>query len=159
MSVSPEEIEQRMDRFETGLRKADMKMTIQRMEIFREVAGSADHPDVETIFKRLRMRLPTVSLDTVYRTLWMLLDLGLLSTLGASRDRTRFDANMKTHHHFVCVQCGMTRDFYSEELDRLKVPGSVALFGSMEKTRVEVSGLCKQCSTESNPKTQKEDVS
>jgi len=157
MKVSHEEIRQRMERFEKGLRKAGVKITIQRMEIFREAAESGDHPDAETIYKRVRKRIPTVSLDTVYRTLWLLLDLGLLSTLGASRDRARFDANMKIHHHFVCIQCGMTRDFYSEELDRLKIPDSVEAFGSIEKTHVEVSGLCRQCSAKANPKAKRGD--
>lgn len=157
MKVSPEEIKQRMEYFETGLRKAGVKITIQRIEIFREVAVSIEHPDAELIFKGVRNRMPTVSLDTVYRTLWLLLDLGLLSTLGASRERTRFDANMKTHHHFVCSQCGMTRDFYSEELDRLKIPDSVELFGLIKKTQVEVSGLCKPCTAKANLKAKKED--
>ena len=63
------------------------------------------------VFEGVRERMPTVSLDTVYRTLWWLKDLGLITTLGSSRERTRFDANLSRHHHFVCVQCGLTRDF------------------------------------------------
>jgi len=40
------------------------------MEIFREVAQAGDHPDAEKVFQGVRERMPTVSLDTVYRTLW-----------------------------------------------------------------------------------------
>jgi Fur family peroxide stress response transcriptional regulator len=157
--ISPEEINQRMESFEAGLRKAGVKITIQRMEIFRHMAASVEHPDAETVYNGVRKRLPSVSLDTVYRTLWLLLDLGLLSTLGASRYKTRFDANLKTHHHFLCVRCGMTRDFYSEELNRLKIPDSVENFGSIEKTHVEVSGICKQCSAKADRQTKKEEES
>ena len=69
--------------------------------------------------------MPTVSLDTVYRTLWMLNDLGLITTLGPRRGSVRFDANLGTHHHYVCVRCGLTRDFESAELDELRIPRAV----------------------------------
>ena len=54
------------------------------MEIFRELAQTGDHPDVETVFKGVRERMPTVSLDTVYRTLWWLKELGLIKSTRAS---------------------------------------------------------------------------
>ena len=77
----------------------------------------------------VRRGLPTVSLDTVYRTRWLLTDLGLITTLGLPRGRFRFDGNMKPHHHFICTRCGLTGDFYSEELDRLAIAEAVHEFG------------------------------
>lgn len=152
MELEPETLNRRMNHLKDGLRRAGVKLTHQRMEIFREVAKSSDHPDAETIYKGVRKRVPTISLDTVYRTLWLLLDLGLLATLGHPRNRVRFDANMSPHHHFRCVQCGMVSDFYSNELDQLKIPDSVNALGSVEKTQVEVKGVCLQCSQGNNPK-------
>ena len=140
-------MKERVEHFKRILKEAGVKVTHQRLEIFREVATSGDHPDAETIYKGVRKRLPTVSLDTVYRTLWLLIDLGLLSTLGPFRDRARFDANMRAHHHFVCSKCGMTRDFYSEDFDRLKVPANVKDFGKGLTTQVEIRGICNKCST------------
>jgi Fur family transcriptional regulator, peroxide stress response regulator len=121
-------------------------MTHQRIEIFREVAKSGDHPDAETVYKGVRRRIPSVSLDTVYRTLWLLLDLGLITTLGPPRDRARFDGNVSTHHHFVCTKCGVAHDFYSEEFDQLTVPATVKDLGSVERIQVECRGLCSRCS-------------
>lgn len=115
------------------------------MEIFREVAQTRDHPDADEVFQGVRQRMPTVSIDTVYRTLWWLRDLGLITLLGTQRERARFDANLSRHHHFVCTQCGLTRDFFSNELDRLKLPDAVRAFGSVEETQVEVKGLCLKC--------------
>jgi Fur family peroxide stress response transcriptional regulator len=115
------------------------------MEIFREVAQASDHPDAEMVHQRVRTRMPTVSLDTVYRTLWLLNDHGLITTLGPSRERNRFDANLARHHHFVCTRCGLTRDFYSSELDNLKLPRSARAFGPIETTLVEVRGVCREC--------------
>jgi Fur family peroxide stress response transcriptional regulator len=135
-----------MDFFKSQLRNSGVKLTHQRMEIFREVAMSEEHPDAEKIYRRVRKRLPSISLDTVYRTLWSLLDLGLITTLGLPRKTVRFDANMKLHHHFVCTKCGMTRDFYSKKLDRLKILGSEEILATVQRTQVEVSGICMKCS-------------
>ena len=145
INPSKQEVAQRMARFERVCRDEGVRLTHQRLEIFREVAQAGDHPDAETVYKRVRERMPTVSLDTVYRTLWVLNDHGLITTLGPSRERTRFDANLTRHHHFVCVRCGATRDFYSEELDDLKLPSSAKVFGRIEETLVEVRGVCRKC--------------
>lgn len=145
MKVSSRELDQRMDRFQEDLRRSGVKLTHQRREIFKELAKSGDHPDADRIWRGVRKRMPTLSLDTVYRTLWVLLDLGLICNFGPSRERTRFDANMQPHHHFVCSVCGMTRDFHSEEFDSLKTPQSTLSFGQVETTHVEVRGVCRGC--------------
>jgi len=92
--------------------------------------------------------MPTVSLDTVYRTLWLLNDLGLVSTLGPKRESVRFDANLEPHHHYVCVRCGLARDFESAERNALRIPESVAEFGTIDATHVEVRGVCGRCARE-----------
>ena len=145
MKIRKEDVEQRMQHFETICRDEGIKLTHQRIEIFREVAQVGDHPDADQVFHRVRDRMPTVSLDTVYRTLWLLKDLGLVVTLGSSREPTRFDANLNSHHHFVCGRCGSTRDFYSNDLDNIKLPDSVGSLGEIEATHVEVRGICREC--------------
>jgi Fur family peroxide stress response transcriptional regulator len=142
------EIDRRMLRFEEVCRSAGVKLTHQRIEIFRELARASDHPDAEAVYRGVAKRIPTMSLDTVYRTLWLLGDLGLITTLGPHRGGARFDANLNRHHHFVCRRCGLTRDFYSEAFDGLKLPRSVGTVGSVETTHVEARGLCRACSTE-----------
>lgn len=151
MRVSPEELQQRMGHLQEVLAEAGVRVTDQRREIFREVAGAGDHPDVETVFRGVRQRLPTVSLDTVYRTLWLLTDLGLITTLGLPRERFRFDGNVKPHHHFVCTRCGLTADFHRGEFDRLEVSDAVKEFGVAERTQVEVRGLCRKCLQDDDP--------
>jgi Fur family peroxide stress response transcriptional regulator len=152
MRVDKDDLERRMQRFEQQCRDAGAKLTHQRLEVFREVAQTGDHPDAETVYRRVRKRLPTVSLDTVYRTLWLLTDLGLIHTLGPPRERTRFDANLNRHHHFICVHCGLTRDFYSDALDELKLPAAVKAYGRVETTHVEVRGTCQTCSKKNEAK-------
>lgn len=145
MTATPDDLQERIQRFADALRQAGVKVTSQRLEVFHALTQSQEHPDAETIFATVRRRLPSVSRDTVYRTLWLLADLGLVSTLGVPRERFRFDGNMKKHHHFVCRRCGMTRDFYSEEFDGLRVPPEVEQLGEVETLQVEIRGLCQQC--------------
>jgi len=143
-----EEALKRLEYLALGLKRSGIRLTQQRREILGEVGGSRDHPDAETIYQGARKRVPTVSLDTVYRTLWLLTDLGLITALAPPRDRVRFDANTRPHHHFVCTSCRVMHDFYSDELDRLQIPDSVKTLGSAKTTHVEVRGICSQCSKE-----------
>ena len=145
MKVEHIKVERRLEQFKAAAKEAGVKLTHQRLEIFREVASSLEHPDAETVFRAVQARMPTVSLDTVYRTLWMLNDLGLITTLGPRRESVRFDANIEHHHHYVCVRCGLARDFESAELNVLRIPDAVKEFGSVAGTHVEVRGICGRC--------------
>lgn len=145
MKISSKELERRLLNFRTRVSEAGVKLTHQRLEIFREVAASLEHPDAETILKAVKPRMPTVSLDTVYRTLWLLDNLGLVATLGPRRQTVRFDANLSKHHHYVCEDCGLVRDFECFELDMLRVPAAARAFGSAIRAQVEIRGICEKC--------------
>lgn len=145
MKVPNVEIERRLARLRSAVKQAGAKLTYQRIEIFREVASSREHPDAETVFRAVRARVPTISLDTVYRTLWTMHDLGILATLGPRRGSVRFDANLRRHHHFVCGRCGLAQDFESAEFDALPIPANVLKFGRVDSAQVEVRGVCRRC--------------
>ena len=145
MNLSATELEKRTKKLKGGLKRAGIKATHQRLVIFQEVAKSTEHPDAEMIYNSVRRSLPTVSLDTVYRTLWLLVDLGLVETLSPPQHKTRFDANVSAHHHFVCMRCGATRDFHSETFDRLSPPDGLSAVGHVDKIQVEAKGLCSRC--------------
>ena len=138
-------VEHRLEQLKAAAKDAGVKLTHQRLEIFREVASSLEHPDAGTVFRTVQARMPTVSLDTVYRTLWMLNDSGRITTLGPRREGVRFDANLEHHHHYVCVRCGLARDFESAELNALRIPETVQELGSVVATHVEVRGICESC--------------
>jgi Fur family transcriptional regulator, peroxide stress response regulator len=148
MRPAQDDFLKRVDQFKAALKHTGVKLTPQRMIIFQEVAESDEHPNVESVYKAVRRKLPMISLDTVYRTLWMLQDFGLISVLGG-RDRVRFDGNLKPHHHFVCNECGLMRDFYSKEFDRLKIPKEIKDLGSGETVHIEIKGICVECSKRS----------
>jgi len=140
-----EQIEKRIAEFLDICRRQGVKATHQRTEILRELAGSDEHPDAETIHARVRKKIPAISVDTIYRTLRLLEEKGVIARVGAIRDRTRFDGNTDRHHHFVCTECGMIGDFYSNAMDRVPVPPEVSEMGSVEGVYVELRGICRKC--------------
>jgi Fur family peroxide stress response transcriptional regulator len=145
VKVEDAEVERRLGQFKAAARKAGIKLTHQRLEIFRAVASSLDHPSAEAVHRAVQSTTPTVSLDTVYRTLWLLTDLGLLTTLGPRQDSMRFDANVEKHHHYVCTRCGLVRDFENDDLNSLEIPDTVNQFGQVVSAHVEIRGICERC--------------
>lgn len=139
------ELARQVERFQAACRAAGVKLTHQRLEIFHEVMASHEHPDAEAVFRAVRRRMPTVSLDTVYRTLALLHELGFVTTLGPHRESLRYDANTAPHHHFVCVRCGLARDFQEPDLEALGVPAAVRELGTVAEMHLEVRGLCTAC--------------
>lgn len=139
-------IEERIEELISKCRAAGLRITQQRIEIFRELISCSDHPDAEKLFQRLRRQMPGLSLDTVYRTLWMLNDAGVITTMGLAREKTRFEGNIDHHHHFVCIRCGSISDFYSENLDSLEIPDSAKKLGKAFNAHVEIRGICNNCS-------------
>ncbi len=138
-------MESRVEAFASACRHEGIKATHQRMEVYRELARTGEHPDAETLCRRVRKRMPSISLDTVYRTLRMLEDRGIISRMGTIRERARFDANTERHHHFVCTRCGLVGDFYCETLDRFPPPVEVGAMGRVDSIHVELRGLCLEC--------------
>lgn len=145
MAISREDVDARVHAFRECCVERNVKVTHQRLEIYRVLASSEEHPDAETIQGRVRKRIPTISPDTVYRNLKLLAEHGLVSIVGMSHERLRFDANMASHHHFVCLKCGKIRDFYSRRLDGLKTPEEACVFGEAVSVHVEVKGVCNGC--------------
>jgi len=138
-------VECRLKAFSALCREHGIVATHQRTEVYRELARTAEHPSAEAIYKRVRARIPAISLDTVYRTLRLLEAKGVISRAGFEEGRTRFDANTDRHHHFVCTECGLIGDFYSDALDRFSIPPEVSEMGSVDGVYVELRGRCRKC--------------
>ena len=134
-----------MESFARECRELGLKVTYQRMEIFRVAVSTDEHPDAVTVHKRVKKRIPTISLDTVYRNLKLLAAHGLLVVVGTSGEHLRFDANMGPHHHFTCLECGRIRDFISEAIAELPVPEEAHQLGAPLSQHLEVKGICAAC--------------
>jgi len=137
--------QQQYDFLKEACEKAGIKLTHQRLEIFREAVNSPDHPSVETMHKRLKERMPTLALDTVYRTLATLAELGVVRKLNLTGRQSFFDANLKAHHHFICERCGLIEDIYWPEFDNSALPGELEKVGRVQARHLELHGTCRKC--------------
>jgi len=134
-----------IERFVESCRRLGLKATHQRIEVFREIIQSDEHPDAETLFQRVRTRIPSLSRNTVYSTLQLLLDQGFIATLGLPSDRRRFEGNLEPHHHLVCTSCGKVQDFSDPECLELKPLPQFSAWGAVESVHVELRGTCSEC--------------
>jgi Fur family transcriptional regulator, peroxide stress response regulator len=145
MPVAQDEIERRVELMKDALRGRGMRLTHQRIEVVREIAAADDHPDVEDIFRNVRTRIPTISLDTVYRTIATLVELGCVTRTMLTPGPARYDANVTHHHHFVCTRCGIARDIVDASLDAVRASVGTAGPGRVEAVEVRLRGVCTEC--------------
>lgn len=145
MAVPTIEVERRVASFSQALRESGLRLTHQRLEVAREIARTEVHPDTEMVYREVRTRVPTISLDTVYRTLAVLGAMGLVEQVDVSAGPRRFDANLEPHHHFVCRHCGLVRDVYDSGLDGLAAPNAAGGLGRVDSIRVQLRGVCWRC--------------
>ena len=129
-----------------ALRLRKLKITPQRLEIFRAIAASDAHPTAEEIHAKIIEKMPAVSLDTVYRTLSTLQENGIISKVEVLDDSARFDANLQRHHHLICVKCKKVEDVYWPAFDRLGAPADTVRWGKVIQSHAELRGICRKCS-------------
>lgn len=125
-------------------RDAGLALTPQRLVIYRALRDAADHPSPEGLYARVKGRMPSMSLATVYKTLEALARMGLATEVPATGKTKRYDANMERHHHLICTRCHEVRDFYDLGLDRLTPPARLPGFVA-HGVSVQIHGLCQSC--------------
>lgn len=126
-------------------RQRGLKLTPQRLEIYRQLASTTEHPSAETVYRRVRKNMPTISLDTVYRTLSSLEKIGAAVRVEASGDKARFDADMTPHNHLICTVCQKIADFSWPGFEALPVPDSVREWGEISAKNAVIRGVCQEC--------------
>lgn len=128
-----------------SFRANGLKVTPQRQLLFGLMHGNTVHPTAEALFAEASVRMPGISLRTVYQTLTDLASMGELRLIDVGGGATRFDPNTDDHHHVVCSSCGMVRDVYVAGSDRLKVDGLDGF--TVDQAAILFSGTCASCAT------------
>ena len=82
-----------------------MKYSKQREEILNIVENSSDHPSVDTIYLRVKERIPNISLGTVYRNLSMLYENNLVRKISNPNGADHYDKTLIDHAHIFCIKC------------------------------------------------------
>jgi len=127
------------------LRDKGFKVTPQRLAIYNVLAGTKAHPSAEMIFNQLQPYYPTMSLATVYKTIEILKEIGLVQVLNVGEDSFRYDANTDNHPHIRCMTCGRVDDL--EDIDATDFINKIA-----DKTAYRLTGqqfyffgICPEC--------------
>jgi Fe2+ or Zn2+ uptake regulation protein len=127
------------------LRRRGMRVTPQRILIHRAMTELGRHATAEQVLARAASRLPNASLPTVYATLELFEDLGLVRRVVAGSGPALWDPGVDGHHHLVCRRCGDVSDLRSDvELDALVRAARRKGFRP-DSAELVVSGLCAGC--------------
>ena len=127
-----------------------LKLTHQRLEILRELDKATDHPSAEAIHMRVQARIPTISLDTTYRTLSTFERYGLVSRVLVHEDRARFCGEPSPHHHLYCKVCKEIGDFPWDDPDRVNLPAEIEKWGQISAKKLILEGTCNTCLKQQN---------
>ncbi len=132
------------EHLETFCQQVGLRLTHQRLEIYIELTKSIDHPSAEMLYQKLYLRLPTLSLDTVYRTLSMFCKYKLIRKVATIESQARFELASEHHHHLFCKNCYVLIDIYWPELDLLKYP-TQPWVNQIESLDAVFTGICPKC--------------
>ncbi|MEM4732930.1 MAG: Fur family transcriptional regulator [Candidatus Bathyarchaeia archaeon] len=128
------------------LRENGAKVTPQRLAICEIILSSKEHPTADQIFEKVKKKHPTISLATVYQTLHLLSQIGMLQELGFSDCVSRYDPDTSFHINVVCPKCGKIKDYKTESIKKFWTQIVRELKFSPIGQRVEVYAYCEKCS-------------
>jgi Fur family peroxide stress response transcriptional regulator len=134
-----------LNKFKQICRVHHLKITPQRVAIYKELLISDTHPTTDTIYQIVKKEYPHISFDTVNRTLLTFTEKGIVDVVEIFGGAKRFDPNISNHHHLHCTQCGKVFDFYSRAYDNLQVPEELHAQFQVTSKRVVLKGLCQKC--------------
>ncbi|HHV80793.1 MAG TPA: transcriptional repressor [Candidatus Atribacteria bacterium] len=142
--------------WEPRFREAGFRLTMPRQVILEVLSNTEEHLSAEEIYLLIHKVYPNIGLTTVYRTLDLLVDMGLVFKFDFGDKRARYElsqgpASKKHHHHLICTKCGRIidyTDFIDEERELLQRTEA----GLSEKYNFKVTshliqfyGLCDEC--------------
>jgi Fur family transcriptional regulator, peroxide stress response regulator len=148
--INREEMEERMAAFHAKCHEAGLRITPQRTAIYKALVETTEHPSAEMVFRQVRQVFPSISLDTVNRTLLTLSEIGTAFVVEGTGDAKRFDANLDSHQHFKCVRCKRIIDFHDEPYDQIPMPKNLPATFDVLRTTVYVEGVCDLCRQKNN---------
>ena len=130
------------DRIERLCLEKNMRMTEQRRVIARVLSSATDHPDVEELHRRAHAVDPHISIATVYRTVRLFEEAGIIDRLDFRDGRSRYEEAPDTHHdHLIDMKTGKVVEFVDEEIERLQQAIARKLGYRLIDHRLELYGV------------------
>lgn len=120
-----------------------VRNTHQKELIKNIVEAACDHPTAEMIFERAQLKLPKISLGTVYRVLRELVCEGRVLEIPVNGGPSRYDKTVMNHGHYICDKCGKVHDIFfgfDEFMEGIDFKGNKPL-----KAQILFTGICSEC--------------
>ncbi|MBN1347876.1 transcriptional repressor [candidate division KSB1 bacterium] len=133
------------EEFTVKCRRYNLKVTPQRIAIYREIIVSKMHPTADEIYRSVKNEYPNISFDTVNRTLLTFAQIRIIDIVESYSGARRFDPNTEDHHHLHCIKCGKIMDFIHEKYDSLEMPECLPENFRIINRRVVLNGICRRC--------------
>jgi len=147
------EYEQLLSNFKTLLKNNNLKFTIQREVILETLYDSVEHLTPESLHHLIQEKYPDLKtgIATVYRTLSLLEESDIVTSLSFGAQGKKYELGAKEHHdHLICTECGDITEFVDEEIENRQHKIAEQLEFKMQDHSMQIYGICKQCQKENN---------
>jgi len=124
------------------LEKKGIQPSFHRLKILEFLINYRTHPDVDEIYKNLHPQIPTLSKTTIYNTLKVFSEKGLVKEVMIEENEVRYDYAEREHIHFKCKKCNRIYDIFHdcEIMKKKKIEGNL-----IEECHIYLKGICKIC--------------
>lgn len=130
----------------TGIfKQKKLKLTPQRIAVYKFLKSTIEHPSAEVIYKALQTDYPTMSLATVYKALKTLIEVNLVQEINVGEGNFRYDGNMSSHPHIQCLNCGKVDDISGISFSKLNDEIKPYTNYEIIENRVYFYGVCPEC--------------
>lgn len=119
-----------------------LKLTPQRLAILEYLENNKEHPSAEDIYNALKPKFPSMSFATVYNTLEVLTQKGVVKEIIVDPYKKRFDPFTHTHHHFICRRC---KRVFDVEIDIFPSIPEELKSHEVEDFQIVFLGICRAC--------------
>lgn len=126
-------------------RNSGYRATPQRIAISRYILGNHQHPTAQKAYHEVKKMHPTVSLATIYTTIKILKDTGLILELNLPQGQSRFDPNTEPHAHLLCLKCGSISDWMDPIMPELIARVSAEANFTITGSSLDLKGICDRC--------------
>lgn len=134
-----------MDNLSCTFKEKKLKLTPQRIAVYKYLKSTTEHPSAETIYKALQLDYPTMSLATVYKALKTLVEVNLIQEINVGEGNFRYDGNIASHPHIQCLNCGKVDDINDVDFCNLNETIKDKTDYQIISNKVYFYGLCKDC--------------
>jgi len=135
----------------TALHAGRHRVTLPRLIVHRRVRRATSHLTPEAVHSELVGELPSLSPATIYSTLELLDELGLVRRVSTPRGGTVYDPRVDDHHHLICRSCGRVQDFEAPVRMVAAEEHARELGFRPEHGELQLTGLCRTCAAEAGP--------